>query len=405
MDSDEFDYKDILKLIEAHEDWRDKTINLIPSENITSPLVRKALTSDFGHRYSAWEEEWGVEGAPNFYLGTKYIDEVYRLGVEAAKYLFKAGYADLRLVSGHITDLALLMSFTEAGDTIAVVSERDGGYPGLQSHTLPRKVCVNTIEIPFDRVEGNIDVDRLENLVRIHRVDAIFIGSSYIPFKHPFRELSELCVRYGITFLYDASHVLGLIAGGVYPNPLEYNVIAYGGSTHKTFPGPQGGIILAIDEVGEDIRRNIMMHVVDNPHYNRIAALTIALYEMIKFGRDYASQIVRNSRRLAEELYNIGIPIKYSDKGFTETHQIILDLNKFNDYIKFAQRLESIGVIVDYGGRLGTQEITRRGLKEGDMETIAEIFKLVYKEKDLNRAREYVNDMVSKYRIEYCFRE
>jgi len=371
--------KELISLIDLHNNWRVRTINLIPSENITSKYVREILASDLGHRYSLWEPEWRDKDVPNFYLGTKYIDEIYTLGVKIAKKIYEAGYADLRPPSGHISDMALLMAFTQYNDNILIISEKHGGYPGLESNTLPSKLGLKVVYAPYSLEEGNIDIDRLENLLRMTRVDLMFIGSSFIPFIHPIKELGEISVKYGIPFIYDGSHVLGLIAGRKYPNPLKYNAIALCGSTHKTLPGPQGGIILSTEEASEYIRKNIVMYVVDNPHYNRIAALTYTLLEMNEYSERYAMQIVKNSKKLAEELYNRGIPVKYSEKGFTETYQVILDIDKIRDFKLFAKRLEDVGIIIDYGGRIGTQEITRRGLYEDDMIDIAEAIYIVYR--------------------------
>jgi len=396
--------KKLISFIDLHNSWRDKTINLIPSENITSKYVREILGSDLGHRYSLWEPEWRDEDVSNFYLGTKYIDEIYRFGVKIAKKIYEAGYADLRPPSGHISDMALLMTFTQYNDNILVISEEHGGYPGLEADTLPSKLGLNIVYAPYSVEEGNIDIDRLENLLRMTRVDLIFIGSSFIPFIHPIKELGEISVKYGIPFIYDGSHVLGLIAGRRYPNPLKYNAVALCGSTHKTLPGPQGGIILSTEEASEYIRKNIVMYVVDNPHYNRIAALTYTLFEMSKYSEKYATQIIKNSRRLAEELYNRDIPIKYSEKGFTETHQVILDIDKIRNFKLFAKRLEDVGIIIDYGGRIGTQEVTRRGLYEDDMIDIAEAIYNVYNLRNIDKAKEIVKEISKRFKIEYTFK-
>ncbi len=395
----------IINISRKHEEWRDKCINLIPSENIMSPKARELLASDFGHRYSLRDRKWIEYETENFYLGTRYIDEVYDIGCELARKLFKADYADLRPVSGHVSNLAVLMALTNIGDTIASIDFRYGGYPGIHEEGIPSKLGLKVISIPFDISIGNIDLERFKTLMEeTWEVNLIYIGSSFIPFKHPIREIAEIAHRHGVLFAYDASHVLGLIAGEVYPNPIREGAVLFNGSTHKTFPGPQGGIILSIKEVEDRIRDSITMKTVDNPNYGRILALTYTLLEMIEFGKEYATQVVKNAKALAKSLHEDGIPVLYEHLGFTETHQIILDRKAFKDYNDFAKRLEAANIIVDYAARLGTAELTRRGLKESDMEVIAEYISDIYKGVKPDTIREKVVKFTERYTIDYTFK-
>jgi glycine hydroxymethyltransferase len=177
------------------------------------------------------------------------------------------------------------------------------------------------------------------------------------------------------------------------------------GSTHKSFFGPQGGIILADREHGETMKAKIYPRFVDNAHWNRIAALTLALAEMKSFGRAYAEQVIRNSRALAKALYDYGFPVKCPDLGFTQSHQVILDYGSAEQGRKIAERLQEANIIVDCAIRLGTCEVTRRGMGEAEMLKIAELIKRAAVDMENPEAiRRDVAKLCSEFsRVKYCF--
>jgi len=391
---------EVMKIYDFHVNWRRKCLNLIASENVMSPLVRSLLSSDFAHRYSLWDRKYIPDGVTNFYKGTKYLDEIYNIGVSVSCELFECEYADLRILSGHIGTLAVVMSLTNVGDTIYTVNTVNGGYPGLSKDGFIEVIGRRVIDIPFNDDKANIDVERLAEVVNEKGGKLIFIGSSFIPFIHPIEEIAEIAYENNLYFAYDASHVLGLIAGKVYPNPIKYGAVLVG-STHKTFPGPQGGILLYNSKFLELFTENIVMKVVDNPHYNRILALTVSIIEMLEFGCEYAKQIVANAKELARCLDEFGIPIKYRDLGYTETHQIILD--DIANLAKFADKLEEANIIIDYSGRIGTCEITRLGFKEKEMHYIAELMKRVYDGENTSNIKKEVEKLTHDRKVEYTF--
>ncbi|MDG6982789.1 MAG: serine hydroxymethyltransferase, partial [Nitrososphaerota archaeon] len=197
-----------------------------------------------------------------------------------------------------------------------------------------------------------------------------FFGSSYIPFPHPTRQLSSLAD--GVC-VYDASHVLGLVAGGEFQDPLREGCSLMIGSTHKSFPGPQGGIILSNnEEIFEKVSGKIFPGVVDNIHLNRVAALAISLIEMQEFGKQYAQAVVKNSQALAKALADEGVRVKGSGMGYTKSHQVLLDYDAAR-LKPLSLRLEQSNIIVDEGGRLGTNEMTRMGYGPQEMEVVAEL--------------------------------
>lgn len=387
---------DILNLVKAHEQWRgEECINLIPSENVMSPVVRSLLSSELGHRYTARD---------HFYMGTRFLDEIEHYGEELAKNVFEAEAADLRPLSGHIADLTFTASFSKFGDVLMCVSEENGGYPGLGESGLVGLLGLKMVPFPFLKEKMNINVEKAGEAIRRIKPKIVIFGASYILFPHPVRELAEIAVENGACVGFDGSHVLGLIAGKQFQDPLREGAHALFGSTHKSFFGPQGGIILADKEHDEIMKEKIFPRFVDNAHWNRIAALTLALAEMKNFGKAYAEQVVRNSKVLARALNDYVFPVTCPNLGFTQSHQVILDFGDYAQSRIMAEKLQRANIIVDHAIRIGTCEVTRRGMKGAEMLRIAELIKRTVDGEDSEVIKKEVFRLCSDFhKIEYCF--
>lgn len=389
--------EEILNLVEKHELWRGKqSINLIPSENVTSPQVRALLSSELVHRYTAPDA---------FYMGTRYIDEIEKYGEGIAESLFDSETADLRPLSGHIADLIFLANFTNRGEKLMCVSAEDGGYPGTWKLGLPKVLGITVEAFPFSKEEMNIRAEEtVETIIRIKPKTVVF-GASLFLFPHPVQKIAKAAKTVGAHVGFDGSHVMGLIAGRKFQNPLHEGASALFGSTHKSFFGPQGGIILADKEHGEIMKAWLHPAFVDNAHWNRIAALTLSLAEMEKFGTAYAGQVIRNAKALAETLDDHGFPVVGSDFGYTKSHQVLLDYGGYKQGRIIAERIEAANIIADCGVRLGTSEVTRRGMKENEMEQIAEFIKqVIVEKKDPALVRQNVIKLAEEFQgLEYCF--
>jgi glycine hydroxymethyltransferase len=389
---------EILNLVEKHEQWRGREcLNLIPSENITSLAVRGLLASDLGHRYTARE---------HFYMGTRFIDEIEEYGEKLAREVFEAETTDLRPLSGHIADLIFLASFTKPGDTLMCISPEDGGYPGLWIDGLSGLLGLKVFPMPFSKEDMRVEVEKARDAIIRVKPKALIFGASLILFPHPIRELADVARENGAVVGFDGSHVLGLIAGKRFQAPLKEGANALFGSTHKSLFGPQGGIILADKEHGEVVKAKIYLRFVDNAHWNRIAALTLALAEMKSFGSEYAKQVIRNAKALAKALYEHGFPVKCPKLGFTESHQVIIDFGRQELCRKVAEKLQEANIIVDCVVRVGTCEVTRRGMKEGEMAKIAELMRRVVLDGENPEAvKRDVLKLCSEFQtIGYCFR-
>ena len=219
--------------------------------------------------------------------------------------------------------------------------------------------------------------------------------------------------------MYDGAHVLGLIAGGCFQDPLKEGADLLVGSTHKTFPGPQGGIILCKEDIAHKIDDAVFPGVVSNHHLHHLAALGIATAEMLEFGSAYSKQIIKNAKALAQELYELGFNVLCEDQGFTESHQLAMDVSNIGRAAKLAKDLEANNVILNKnlfpwddvnrsddpsGIRIGTQEITRSGLKEDEMAEIAQFIKKVTV--DGKNVEEEVTEFIKQYNtVKYAFKE
>lgn len=410
------DLEAILSLIERHNEWRGREcINLIASENVTSPLVNAVYLSDAMHRYA--------EGLPykRFYQGTRYIDE---LEVRASKLfasLFEAGYADLRPISGTIANATVFTAFGKAGEAAAVLPLSGGAHVSHSEYGILGRLGLKPVQMPIIRDELIPDVDEAVSLIRKASPKLVVLGASVIIFPHPVKEIAEASEEVGAKLIFDAAHVLGLIAGGVYPNPLKEGAHLITTSTHKTFPGPQGGAILTnSEEIYRKVSRLVFPVFVSNHHLHRLAALGVAALELREYGRDYAGQIVRNARRLAEALCERGFKVLGEGKGFTRTHQVLLDVRGDGGGDRCARKLEEANIIVNKnilpwddpseirnpsGIRIGVQEVTRLGMKEDDMDEVAEfIYQVVKLGKDAEEVRRRVMEFRKGFtRVHYAF--
>jgi glycine hydroxymethyltransferase len=333
----------------------------------------------------------GRDPSARKYQGTRYIREIEALTAQLVQEAYRTKYVELRAVSGHNSDLAVILGLTVPGTHLFEVASEPGG------HGDGRKLCENplinakTAFLPFDAKEYTVDLSKTIQMMRELRPSLIKLGTSSFLFPHPVSEIREEAEHLGNMYVaYDASHVFGLIAGGRFQDPLSEGAHVVMGSTHKTLPGPQGGLILTNDSVvAQKVSAVVYPILTSNHHLTRMPALSIALLEMLAFGKEYASQIIANAKTLGEEIHKRGIPVVAAHKGFTESHTILLQTNGLGEHHVLADRLDDAGIIVnasrlplELGGqglRIGLQEITRRGAREGDMHAIAEFIEQVIK--------------------------
>jgi glycine hydroxymethyltransferase len=403
----------IKELTKKHHKWMEDSINLIASENITSIAVREALASDLSHRYA--------EGLPceRLYEGCEYIDEIENMAIDLSKKLFNAEHANVQPNSGVVANLASFFALTNYNDLLMALNVPVGGHI---SHAEVSAAGIRGLRIlshPFDSEKMNIDADAMQKEILKNKPKMVLLGGSLFLFPHPVEEAREAADEVGAKVMYDGAHVMGLIAGGKFQDPLKEGADILAGSTHKTFPGPQGGMILCKEDIKDKIDTAVFPGVVSNHHLHHVAALGISLAEMLEFGRDYAGQIVKNAKALAQNLYELGFDVLCEDQGFTESHQVAFDVKKIYSAAKMAKDMEANNIILNKnllpwddrkrtddpsGIRVGTQEITRRGMKEAQMSEVAEFIKMVAM--DGKNVKEDVKEFMSQYtKVHYAFEE
>ena len=239
--------RSIVSLEKKHAHWRSNCLNMIASENVVSPSVRKRLDSDFECRYTnayapTLSTNWASFDA--WYEGLGYVEQVERICHGLLKKLFAAQYADYRPISGSAAILANWLALTEVGDTIVTTSPNDGGHG--EGWDEAARLTGRKIEYwPFDANEFVIDSTKAKEMIKQLKPKLLVFGSSQILFPAPLHELKALADEVGSYCVYDGSHVMGLIAGKQFQDPLREGATTLFGSTHKSFPGPQGGIILS----------------------------------------------------------------------------------------------------------------------------------------------------------------
>ncbi|MCD6408754.1 MAG: serine hydroxymethyltransferase [Candidatus Verstraetearchaeota archaeon] len=418
-------YEKILELMEEHHRFIASAIPLIASENVPSPAVREALTCDFGNRYA---EGWPGE---RVYAGCKYIDQVELLAIELAKRVYNAEFADVRPISGVVANLAAYTVFASPRDVMMACSIPHGGHISHGKSKIGgtagavRGLEVVTYPFNIDDYEIDIDVTKklVQDLARQGKPPKLFmLGASVFLFPHPVKEICEIAREVDGCVVYDAAHVAGLIAGGKFQDPLREGADAVTMSTHKTLAGPQHGMILSWNKYAEAIKRANFPGLLSNHHLHAVAGVAIALAEALAFYGEYAEQIIRNAKTLAQSLYERGFKVLYERRGFTESHTILVDISEFGDGSAIEKRLEECGIIVNRnllpydlklgrnymrpgGIRLGVQEVTRLGMKESEMKYIAELFKKALMDGlPAEKLRAEIAEFRAEYqKVHYCF--
>ena len=399
---------DIVDATQKHEQYREKEcINMIASEGLKSPAVNQMLdiSHDLASRYAEGENNNQGHVKKRYYQGQKYMSQIEDFATDIIKSLFNTTWADVRLVSGTHANLATFkgLSLSSKNNKMVVTPLSCGAhishdYTGLAGNILG----IDNINHVYNIDEFNIDPEKSAYVIRAAKPGIVTFGGSLFLFPHPIKELKEVCNEVGAYVAYDASHVLGLIAGGQFQDPLREGADFITSSTHKTFPGPQGGVVMgsptspAMEKAVKKIQFAIFPLSTSSTHLGRLPALGIAALEMKVFGTQLAKQIVKNAQSAGQYLYENGIKVLAEHKGFTKSHQIAVDIRSYGGGNKIAQDLEDANIILNKnllpyddqsskenpsGLRVGFQDITRRGFGEGDVKYLCDLMLDVIKAK------------------------
>ncbi len=375
----------LLARVRQDEETCTETLSLTANENLPSRLSRSLLTSPLADRYHLGAP---FERLPSRMLikgglmlnGLPGVCALEQAAHQAARDMFAAQLSDLRPLSGVHTTLCSLALTTRPGDTVYSINPDDGGHFATRTilNRLGRKSCF----LPWNRQTLAWDDDLLKASFKAAPPAAIFVdsGTMLAPLRvRPLRHAAGRRPR----IIFDASHSLGLIAGGVFPNPLKEGCDLLQGNTHKTFPGPQkGSLHFRQWKFGESVCAALSRGFVSSQHTHHALALYVAMLEMRAFGRAYARQAVRNAVALGNELEKRGFELaRTNDDAPTRSNVLLLTHAGRHDAYKACERLLKCGVMTNarplYGRavlRLGTQELTRRGMLEPAMQWIADLF-------------------------------
>jgi len=375
----------INELIKKEEQRQKDTLMMIPSENYASKAVREAVGSVLMNKYS--------EGYPykRYYQGNKIADEIETLTIEKAKKLFKVEHVNVQPYSGSPANSAVLFGLLNSGDKIMGLKLSSGGHltHGHPDITFSGKFFKS---VQFGtKNDGIIDYDEVEKLAKKEKPKLLFIGTTAYPLILDWKKFSEIANSINAILVADVSHVSGLILAGVYPSPVNFAHVVTT-TTHKTLRGPRGAMIMVTKkgimkdpDMGNKIDRAVFPGLQGGPHDNVTAAKAQAFFEALKPEfKIYANQIVKNAKALAKALTQKGFDLV---SGGTDTHLILMDVRSMGvDGMEAEKRLEKVGIIANRnsvpgdpspfkpsGVRLGTPSLTTRGMKEKDMNTVADL--------------------------------
>jgi glycine hydroxymethyltransferase len=397
---------EVEQLIQKQNQWRENCINLIASENVVSQRARSQAGSDFAHRYA--------EGHPGerYYRGTAFIDDIENQLKTNLKILFECDHSEVRPISGTNANEAFFSRFVKPGNVVMVNSTPAGGHISHHRQGSLGKFTKNIIDIPLTADGYHMDVAKTAYLIEKAKPKLIVLGKSLFLFPEPIGEIAEVCQRYNTKIMYDAAHVLGLIGGKRFQRPLLEGAYLMTASTHKTYFGSQRGIILSNMEEDQwrRIDRGAFPGSSSNHHLDTLAQMAICTYEFMEFGEQYAVDTIKNAKTLAAELDRHGFDVQGKEFGFTETHQVAVNVREFGGGEKVSKTLEINDIILNMnmlpheplknhdrpdGIRIGVQEMTRVGMGEPEMGRIAELIKECIIDKKT------VKEEVSRFRSKY----
>ena len=392
-----FDEK-IFDAIESEEYRQREGLELIPSENYVSREVLAALGSVLTNKYS--------EGYPGrrYYGGQENTDTIESLAIERAKKLFKCDHANVQPHSGANANEAVYDAWLEVGDTVLGMDLAQGGHLTHGSPVTRSGKIYNFIRYGLNE-NGEIDYNQIEKMAEKYKPKIILVGFSAYPGEIDYARISKIGKKYDAMLMADVAHIAGIIAGGVLENPFDYGFNVVTTTTHKTLRGPRGGMILSNGKVGNPLKkpektlenlptlidRSVFPGTQGGPQMHSIAAKAVSFYEALQPEfKDYANQVVKNAKKLAEELSEKGFKLV---TGGTKNHLILVDVySSFGIDGKTAERaMDKIGLTLNAnsipndklsmftpsGIRLGTPAITSRG-----MERIAEWMRFAIENRD-----------------------
>lgn len=392
---------EVLSLVTRYHRASARRLHLVPSENAMSLAARLPFLTDAVHRYC-----FASEGENWAWPGNADLSAIERCAVAGLRELFRARHVNIKPISGINCMAVAVSALAESGGTVFSIGEPDGGHGSTRF--LTGRLGLTNVALPYDRRRYRIDTDQLATLAATVRgPKLVYLDQFMCLFPH---NLGAVRAAVGPETLihYDGSHVMGLIAGGQFQDPLAEGADSLGGSTHKSLPGPHKGILLTN---AEHLSRKIDEHAshwVSQHHPADVAALAITVADLRNGGQDYAARTVRNAQHLGHALTERGFTVCAADQGFTRSHQLWIDINPVIDPFEASQALLEAGIVVNAidvpylpagtGLRLGVQEITRLGMGAEAMDQLADIWRnLLIRRENPRRVTAEVQELRQRY--------
>jgi|SRR3989344_17188 len=393
-------------LINKEGERQKSTLNLIASENYPSQEVMDIVGSLLMNKYS--------EGYPGkrYYPGNMYYDAIENRAIELGKKVFGLGeewHLNVQPYSGSPANLAIYSALLKPGETLMAMSLASGGHLSHGHKVSLTGTFWKSVHYGVDEKSGLINYEEVQRIAEKEHPKVIISGFTAYPRKVNFEAFGKIAKSVGAYHVADISHVAGLVAGDVHPSPFPYADVVMT-TTHKTLRGPRGAIIFCHKELALSIDRAVFPGLQGGPHNNITAAKAQAFFEALEPSfKDYARQIVLNSKALALELMDAGFALI---TGGTDTHMILIDLKNVRlGGLDAEQCLEAISITTNrnsipgdtspfkpQGLRLGTAAVTTRGMKEGDMKKIAEfIYRALFKTESMEILKEEVEAFISRF--------
>jgi glycine hydroxymethyltransferase len=402
----------VASLTDMHNSWHEHSLNLVASHNVISPKAKAILRSNLIENISS-----GAIGTRS-HTGTILLDRIDSVLVELAKRLFGIGFVEHRAPSGDIANGLFILGAMEPGERVMSLFRRYGGH-----HTSWDKgsyVGVRGVEIHEIPCYGEdypvINLELLADEMERIKPNWLIVGSDTMLFPYPMEQLLQLADIVGAKIYYDGAHILGLAPAEQFQDPLHEGAVAMTGSTQKTLPGPVGGLILIRDaELAQRVLPKVSRFLT-NYNNSRTAALAVTLAEMLAFGKAYASAVVQNAQALARALDEEGLVVVGKDRGFTQSHVVLVDMTRTRGGIEALHWLEAAHIACTPTGlpkthptrgalRLGSAACTRKGMTEGEMKEVARLIRrvVVDREDPITVGRDVALLASSFTEVHYCF--
>ena len=398
-------------LTEEHGGWHEHSLNLVASHNLISPRAMALMRSNLIENASS-----GPIGARS-HTGTVLLDRIETLLVELAKKLFGVRYVEHRAPSGALANGLFFFGVLDPGDSVMALPLKYGGhytylggsYPGVQGLKITDVPCFGD---DYPQVNLELLADEVERV----KPKWIVVGSATLLFPYPLAEIAEIAGNAGARVLFDGAHILGLAPNGQFQDPLHEGAAVMTGSTQKTLGGPVGGLILTHDEDVAERVTSRTSSFISSYNNNRTAALAVTLAELLAFGKEYAQAVVSNAQALARSLDAEGLTVAGKDRGFTQSHVVLVDLETTPHGPESVRLLEQAHISSSLADlprtyprksilRMGSPACTRRGMGQEEMAEVARLIRrVVLDSEDPTVVGKDVDNLASSFtEVHYCF--